>query len=222
MIYLGNLAYIDTIKRIAKKHPSLLYLICIIENQQDFKLDSRIIFNLEVECRKLYNFNIINYKSSSERPLHDVSNITLRSFGKKVYNELKNHEICIKMVELLNFESKEEFLKSFYQHFSFEEDPSDEIMKEVNKIKKIFPIPDNHHKWSKDGNNLIIEYKKFNNEFIVEIKMQCRCSNLLIEQVTLESLKQNLENKFSDSDMNCNSCSKEFYIRADLYIFRYI
>lgn len=222
MIYLGNLSYIDTIKKIVEKHPSLLYLICYIENQEDFKLDSRIISNLEIECRELDRFDIINYKSSSERHIHDVSNISLRSLGKKVYNELKNHEMCTKMVELLNFESKEVFLKSFYQNFSFEVDPSDEIMKEISKIKKYFPIADNHRKWSKDGNHLYIEYKKINNEIMVEIKIQCRCSNLLIELVTLESLKLNLENKFSEYEMICDLCNREFYIRADLKIFRYI
>ncbi len=222
MIYLGNIAYIDTIKKIVKKHPPLLYLICYIGNQKNLTLDSRIIFNIEVACKELEKFSIINFRSSSNRPTHDVSNITFTRFGTIIFSELKNHKICKKMVELLNFESVEDFSQSYYQNFSFEVDPNDEIIRKINEIKQTFPIPDNHYEWSKNGNHLFIEYKKINNEISAEIRLQCLCSNLIIEHITLESLKENLETKFSEYQMYCNECQKEFYIPANLRRFRYV
>lgn len=222
MIYLGNIAYIDTIKKIVRKHPPLLYLICYIGNQKNLTLDSRIIFNIEVACKKLEKFSIINFRSSSNRPTHDVTQTTLSRHGKIIYSILKNHEICRKMVELLNFKSVEEFSQSFYHNFSFEVNPNDEINRKLKEIKQILAIPDNHYEWSKNGNHLFLEYKKINNEISVEIRLQCLCSNLIIEHITLESLKENLETKFSEYQMYCNECQKEFYIPANLRRFRYV
>ncbi len=222
MIYLGNLSYLDTIKKIVRKHPPLLYLICYIGNPENFTLDSRILFNIEVECNELEKFNIIKFRSSSNRPTHNVTQTTLSRYGKKIFSELKNHEICRKMVELLNFESAEEFSLSFNQNFSVEVNPNDEIKRKINEIKQTFPIPDNHYEWNKEGNHLFIEYMNINNEISVEIKLRCLCLNLIIKHITLDSLKENLETKFSEFQMDCDDCLKEFYISADLRRFRYV
>jgi len=185
-------------------------------------LDSRIIPNIEIECRELHNFSVIDYNPPSERPTHDVSNITLTRFGKHLFDELKSYEICKKLEELLDFQNKESFSRSFYQNFSFETDPSDDIIKEICKVKKIFPIANNHHEYDKDGNHLTIEYEKINDEIIAKLMIQCTCSNVLIENISLESLKQNLEASWYDYNMKCDFCEKEFYVRPNLYSFKYI
>lgn len=222
MIYLGNLIYLDTIKNITDKDPSLIYLICHIGDSSKITLDSRIISNIEDECRVLSNFAIINYEPPSERPTHEVSNITFTRFGKHLFDELQSYEICRELVELLDFQNKESFSRSFYQNFSFEIDPSDDITKEICDVKKIFPIADNHHEYDNDGNHLAIEYEKINDEIIVKLIIQCTCSNVVIENITLESLKQNLKSYWYDYHMKCDFCEKEFYVRPDLYSFKYI
>jgi len=222
MIYLGTLIYIDTIKEIINKNPSLIYLICYIGNSGRIKLDSRIIFNLEEECEKLSKFSVINYKSSSKRPTHEVSNINFTRFGRSIYDELQKHKICKEISKILDFNSQECFSKSFYQNFSFEVNPSDEIKKQVSEVRKLIPIPENYYRYSKSGNHLIVEYKKVSNRIIVEIKIQCRCTNLLIEQVDLKLFKHNLETCFRDYILKCNSCQREFYISPNLFNFKYI
>ncbi len=222
MIYLGNLKYLDTIKNIIEKDLTLIYFICYIGDSTNITLNSQIIRNIEVECQKLDKFNVINYNPPSERPTHDVSNITLSRFGNHLFEELKSYEICKKLVELLDFQNKESFSQSFYQNFSFETDPADDIIEEIIEVKKISHIADNHHEYEKGGNRLTIEYEKINDEIFAKLIIHCSCSNVLIENITLESVKQNLESSWCDYSMKCDFCPKEFYIRPDLYSFKYL
>ena len=83
-------------------------------------------------------------------------------------------------------------------------------------------MEDNHHEHEKDGNHLTIEYEKGEDEIIAKLIIQCKCSNVLIENITLESLKQNLETSWYDYNMKCDLCEKEFYVRPNLYSFKYI
>ena len=154
MIYLGNFTYLDTIKNIIEKDPTLLYLICYVGDSVNITLDSRIIPNVEIPCRELSNFTIIEYDPPSERPTHDVSDITFTRFGTHLSNELKSHNICKKLIELLDFQNKEKFSQSFYQNFSFEADPSDEIANVLCSINKLFHIADNVYVWFGNQSNI--------------------------------------------------------------------
>ena len=98
----------------------------------------------------------------------------------------------------------------------------DEILERLNQIRKIFPVPANNFSWNKNGNILKIEYEKKNDNIFAKIQLKCSCSGLIIDYISLEVLKENLETDFSDFIYICNKCQKEFHIPAHLERFRYI
>jgi len=213
-----SLAYLQNrklLERIADTDPSLIYFICFRGNRLEFPIDSRIL-DIEQACRELSKFDLMIFNPPHNRNTHVVTerDCNLTRQGKSVFNELIENNICQTIRDQLDFSNNEAFTQSFFDIFTFEEDPTQWIENKRLEIQKYYNIslaPNNHH--FKNGH---ITYFIDNNVLFVRIDLICNCGTLNHKDIEQENLIDACQN-YHPHQIVCEHCGNEYWLSPNLY-----
>jgi len=215
---LSRLNSSELLKVIAENDPILIYYICHLGDPEKFKAH---IFDFETDCRKLAdNYDITVFIPQRKRKTHEP-NCRLRSTNKYLSRELSSHGICLRFKQF--FEQKdesgehiridrEEFRRLFWENFTFEEDSTDIINAQLNRIKNEYRItlpPNNYEIPNKNGNLVTLHYILKEEEIYFIIKVKCSCRNEFSEEIPLRFNHFREKNPY---DVECANCPKKFHI----------
>ncbi len=225
-----SLAYFDckeTLKKIVNDHPILIYFLCHLNDPIRFTEEPFI--DKQEDCNKLENHGLTEYTSPKERPSHfmTLKSCHLTRLGKSVYNELYNKDICDEILNLINkikkkekksYINKETFAQEFFNHFTFDEDPSKIIENKINEIKEKYyiNIPENHHDIKINRNNIHIEYTVENEIFYINFIINCACSKRKKTYIKVEEKDEHFKNAHP-YNIECQYCNSIFIISHNLY-----
>lgn len=222
-INLSHLNSSELFKDIAEDDPILIYYICHLGDPNKFEAH---FFDFETDCRKLADrYDITIFIPQKERKTHKPY-CRLRKDNEALSKELIDNKVCDKLQQFFEQRDengnhitidREQFRRSFWDNFTFEENPEDIINTKLDKIKNEFLInlpPNNRKIHSRNGILITLHYILKDEEICFIIKVKCNCKNEFIKEIPL------IFNHFREKnpyDIECANCPKNFYINYNFY-----
>ena len=169
--------------------------------------------DFEPDCRYLSEKGLVRkYALRSERQTHDPY-CELNSNGQKIYEELREYEICKELKKFFQLEdkngnhitiSKQEFTELFFERFSFDINPENILEQKIKDTRDKFEInfPTKQFSWK----NMTVTPTIKNGDFHYDITINCSCSKVLVDSVNMEDYEPPVYL------IECEKCGAQYHI----------